>query len=275
LEGGAPASLCRHFGAVAEGWNNGSPSIIYAPIAACPSDDSNYCAKRLANAYFVVGAFRDLAGSAVHQQGIVLKQNNQRAFIPETEPRTPVAERLCVHARSGVKHSTHAAADIPIPCTGTRPRGSIPAARHRRFSRASVPLLSPRDTKGARAAAITHVYRFPPLGECRHLFDKRIGHKLDGIRPVVGCSTSTGGRRNPSPTGEAAEGRCLSGVGQTALPRRLISPVISEDCPPHPTCLPLLGNSRLSRYAKTVTNMPSCRLTGASIPDAFLTIAIA
>ena len=66
-------------------------------------------------------------------------------------------------------------------------------------------------------AAITHVYRFPTLGECRHLFDKRIGHKLDGVRPVVGCSTSTSGRRNPSPTGEAAEGRCLP-WGRTDCP---------------------------------------------------------
>ena len=93
----------------------------------------------------------------------------------------PVAERLCVHARSGVKRSTHAATDIPIPGTGTRPGGVDPC----RTPQASVSLLSPRDTKGARAAAITHVYRFPPLGQCRHLFDKRIGHKLDGVRPVV------------------------------------------------------------------------------------------
>jgi len=32
--------------------------------------------------------------------------------------------------------------------------GSIPAARQSRFSRASVPLLSPRETNSARAAAI-------------------------------------------------------------------------------------------------------------------------
>jgi hypothetical protein len=33
----------------------------------------------------------------------------------------PVAERVGVHAGSSVKRSTHAAADIPISRTGTRP----------------------------------------------------------------------------------------------------------------------------------------------------------
>src|SRR5260370_6674370 len=63
---------------------------------------------------------------AVHQQGVALKQNNERAFIPETEPRTAVAERVGVHAGSGVKRSTHATADIPMPRTGTRPGGGDP-----------------------------------------------------------------------------------------------------------------------------------------------------
>jgi len=46
-----------HFGAVAEGWNSRSPSILYCPIAACPSGDSSHCAKRRANACFGTGCF--------------------------------------------------------------------------------------------------------------------------------------------------------------------------------------------------------------------------
>ena len=53
--------------------------------------------------------------------------------------------------------------------------GFRPMARHRRFSKASVPLLSPRDTNGARAAAIARKRSLLRHGRRRHARDPPLG----------------------------------------------------------------------------------------------------
>jgi hypothetical protein len=163
----------------------------------------------------VLGAFRDLAGSGHSGSPAGASPSSKTTSGPLFRKLSHVPpERVCVHARSSVKRSTHAAADIPIPRTGTQPGGVDPC----RAPQPSEPLLSPRDTKGARAAAITHVYRFPSLGECRHLFDKRIAHKLDGVRPVVRHRRV--GEGTPARPVRQRRAAASLGVGQTALPRR-------------------------------------------------------
>src|SRR5213082_1658290 len=46
-----------HFGEAADGWNSGSPAIVYAPIAAWPSGEVSHSASCRAAARFASGCF--------------------------------------------------------------------------------------------------------------------------------------------------------------------------------------------------------------------------
>src|SRR5271156_5499239 len=90
---------------------------------------------------------------AVQQVGVTLKYDRHPRLVAETQPGAAVGQGIGAHSAAAFN-----AAPMPPPMSRYRPSptaaGSSPAAFLSPFSSASVPLLSPRETKGAFAAAI-------------------------------------------------------------------------------------------------------------------------